>query len=228
MKTILHQMTITFAAFLVASQVHAQFDPALMKGKVDPEAMKQAQKMMQQIQGNIQSGVPNEQAVNQAVDQMVKGIQSGPKEQLNSMAANLKSIKVGVDTKDDVSAKLGKPLISNKAGDYDIWSYAGGVGGSGSIAGVTVQFDPTGVVNSVQATKLSMSSGGSEVVYSAGKFVTPGMGGTGTASPSEPTLVNRSAGAPAGPEEGQIYFNTSDKCFYGWNGSGWVRLGAQP
>jgi hypothetical protein len=228
MKTILHQMTLALAAFLVSSQVHAQFDPSLMKGKVDPEAMKQAQKMMQQIQGSMQNGVPKDQAVNQAVDQMVKGIQSGQKEQLNSMAANLKSIKVGVDTKDDVSVKLGKPLTSNKAGDYEIWSYVGGVGGSGSMAGATVQFDPAGVVNSVQATKLSMSSGGSEVVYSAGKFVAPGMGGTGTASPSEPTLVNRSASAPAGPEEGQIYFNTTEKSFYGWNGSKWVALTGKP
>lgn len=226
MKTILHQMTLALAAFLVSSQAHAQFDPALMKGKVDPEAMKQAQKMMQQIQGSMQSGVPKEQAVNQAVDQMVKGIQSGQKEQLNSMAANLKSIKVGVDTKDDVAGKLGKPLTSSKLGDYETWSYVGGVGGSGSMAGATVQFDPSGIVTCVQATKISMT-GGTETVYSAGKFVTPGIAGASPASAGDPTLVNRSADAPAGPEEGQVYFNTADKCFYGWNGTAWVMLGGK-
>lgn len=226
MKTILHQMAIAFAAFLVASQVHAQFDPALMKGKVDPEAMKQAQKMMQQIQGSMQSGVPKDQAVNQAVNQMVKGIQSGQKEQLNSMATNLKSIKVGSDTKDDVAAKLGKPLASGKYGDFETWNYVGGVGGSGSLAAATVQFDAKDVVTSVQATKMSMN-GATEIVYSAGKFATPGVGGPAeTSSAGDPTLVNRSAGAPANPEEGQIYFNTTEKSFYGWNGSGWVKLGS--
>ena len=226
METILHQMTLALAALFVASQVHAQFDPALMKGKVDPEAMKQAQKMMQQIQGSMQNGVPKEQAVNQAVDQMVKGIQSGQREQLNSMAANLKSIKVGVDTIDDVSAKLGKPLTSSKLGNHETWSYVGGVGGSGSMAGATVQFDPSGLVTCVQATKMSMT-GDTETVYSAGKFVTPGMPEAGPASAGDPTLVNRSADAPAGPEEGQIYFNTADKCFYGWSGTAWVMLGGK-
>ena len=228
MKTILHQMTLALAAFVVSSQVHAQFDPALMKGKVDPEAMKQAQKMMQQIQGSMQSGVPKEQAVNQAVDQMVKGIQAGQKEQLNSMAANLKSIKVGVDTKDDVAAKLGKPFNSSKYNDYETWSYIGGVGGGGSGAAATVQFDPSGVVTCVQAQKLGMS--GTEVVYSAGKFAGLGVvSGEGEASSAEePTLVNRGATAPANPEEGQIYFNTAEKCFYGWTGKQWERLNAKP
>ncbi|MEY3480849.1 MAG: hypothetical protein RIQ71_1624 [Verrucomicrobiota bacterium] len=228
MKTILHQMTLALAAFLVSSQVHAQFDPSLMKGKVDPEAMKQAQKMMQQIQGSMQNGTPKEQAVNQAVDQMVKGIQSGQKEQLNSMAANLKSIKVGVDTKDDVAAKLGKPFNSSKYNDYETWSYIGGVGGGGSGAAATVQFDPSGVVTCVQAQKLGMS--GTEVVYSAGKFAGLGVvSGEGEASSAEePTLVNRGATAPANPEEGQIYFNTAEKCFYGWTGNQWERLNAKP
>jgi outer membrane protein assembly factor BamE (lipoprotein component of BamABCDE complex) len=215
-------------AAAIAHQAHAQFDPALMQGKMDPEAMKQAQKMMQQIQGSMQSGVPKEQAVNQAVDQMVKGIQSGQKEQLNSMAANLKSIKVGVDTKDDVSAKLGQPFTSMKYNEYETWSYIGGVGGSESGAAVTVQFDPSGVVTCVQAQKLGMS--GSEVVYSAGKFAGLGVvSGEGEASSAKgPTLVNRGATAPANPEEGQIYFNTTEKCFYGWNGSSWVMLGTNP
>lgn len=33
-----------------------------------------------------------------------------------------------------------------------------------------------------------------------------------------------SATAPASPQEGQIYYNTSDKQFYGWNNTSWVNL----
>lgn len=212
------------AAASMTHQVRAQLDPAMMQGQMDPEAMKKAQQMMQQIQGSMKSGVPKEQAVNQAVDQVVKGIQTGQKEQLSSMASNLKTIKVGKDTKDDVAGKLGKPLASGKYGDFETWNYVGGVAGSGSLAATTVQFDASGVVTSVQATKMGMN-GATEVVYSSGKFATPGSSGGAAPSSSDPTLVNRSSAAPTEPKEGQIYFNSADKCFYGWNGSAWIKLG---
>ena len=35
---------------------------------------------------------------------------------------------------------------------------------------------------------------------------------------------HNSATAPAGPEEGQVYFNTSDQSFYGWDGTDWIDL----
>jgi hypothetical protein len=143
------------------------------------------------------------------------------------MASNLKTIKVGKDTKDDVSSKLGKPLASGKYGDFETWNYVGGVAGSGSLAAATVQFDASGVVTSVQATKMGMN-GATEIVYSAGKFATPGIGGSAGPSSADPTLVNRSSAAPTKPEEGQIYFNSGDKFFYGWNGSAWVVLGGKP
>ena len=225
MKTIPYQIVIAVAALLLSAQARAQFDPALMQQRADPEAMKHAQQMMQQIQGNIKSGVPKEQAVNQAVDQMVKDIQAGQKQQLNSMAANLKTIKVGVSTKDDVAAKLGKPFNSAKYNDYETWSYIGGVGGDGSGAAATVQFDPSGIVTCVQAQKLGTS--GTEVVYSAGKFAGMGSEVVEAVSAQGQTLVNRAATAPANPEEGQIYFNTSDKCFYGWSGASWIMLGGK-
>lgn len=31
-----------------------------------------------------------------------------------------------------------------------------------------------------------------------------------------------SATAPLNPQEGQVYFNTVDKKFYGWNGTAWI------
>jgi len=33
-----------------------------------------------------------------------------------------------------------------------------------------------------------------------------------------------SATAPTGPVNGQVYFNTSDNNFYGWNGTSWINL----
>ncbi len=40
---------------------------------------------------------------------------------------------------------------------------------------------------------------------------------------SEPN-TQTSDGPPQSPALGQIYFNTTDKCFYGWNGTKWDRL----
>ncbi len=36
-------------------------------------------------------------------------------------------------------------------------------------------------------------------------------------------LENR-ASAPTGPGEGQVFYHTGDKAFYGWNGTGWVNI----
>jgi hypothetical protein len=33
---------------------------------------------------------------------------------------------------------------------------------------------------------------------------------------------------PESPKLGQIYFNNTDKCFYGWNGTSWEKLSAGP
>ncbi len=32
------------------------------------------------------------------------------------------------------------------------------------------------------------------------------------------------AAAPSTPAEGTMYFNSTDKHFYGWNGTSWVQL----
>lgn len=33
-----------------------------------------------------------------------------------------------------------------------------------------------------------------------------------------------SATAPVNPQEGQVYFNTSNNFFFGWNGTDWIKL----
>lgn len=37
-------------------------------------------------------------------------------------------------------------------------------------------------------------------------------------------VSNTAAAAPANPQQGQVYYNTTDNHFYGWNGAAWVQL----
>jgi hypothetical protein len=41
------------------------------------------------------------------------------------------------------------------------------------------------------------------------------------------SVIQNLAAAPANPKDGQIYFNTTDKAYYGYKNSSWVKLDAQ-
>ena len=216
-------ITITCAAAaFIANSAYSQVDPSLKEGQIDSETMMRArQKMIERIK----KGEPKEQTFDIYLEELAKEKKDDQVEQLSSMASNLKNIKVGLDTKDDVVAKLGKPLGSQKRGEFEIWSYAKsvGFGAKATTAVASVQFDATGRVTYAEASKRS-ANGLVEKVYSVGNLVDPDLKGESLPLPSTPTLVNRSNEAPMEPQEGQIYYNTLDKCFYGWNGMKWMRL----
>jgi len=76
-----------------------------------------------------------------------------------------------------------------------------------------------GKLSGIQVLKIS--SGSSEVLYSKGS-TDPQVESTAEATGLVPVL----SAAPGSPKPGQIYLNTSEKAFYGWDGTAWVRLGA--
>jgi len=154
------------------------------------------------------------------LDQKAKEMELLRAEQLSSMAANLKLLKVGFSTRDDVITKLGKPMWSHNDAGYEMMSFDYG------IANVAVQLDPKGIVNHLSASKWNRKS--TEIVYSSGnKFIASGPSTSGSiAADVAPTFVDRRDTSPANPKEGQIYFNVREKIFYGWNGSDWVKLGS--
>jgi hypothetical protein len=182
MQPRIHPAALVLAAFITASQAHAQ-NHALLAQKAKEMELLRA-------------------------------------ERLSSMAANLKLLKVGFSTRDDVITKLGKPIWSANDAGYETMSFNYG------IAYVAVQLDPNGIVNHLSASK--HNSGSNEIVYSAGnKFIASGPSTSGSmAADVAPTFVDRRDTSPANPKEGQIYFNVTEKIFYGWNGSDWIKLGS--
>jgi hypothetical protein len=62
----------------------------------------------------------------------------------------------------------------------------------------------------------------------------PGGTGSPSQSPSAKDQSNQSDhfplkdSAPENPTEGQIYFNKTDKHFYGWDGVSWLKLDTKP
>ena len=65
---------------------------------------------------------------------------------------------------------------------------------------------------------------GSELVYSKGSNATSEPQATGKAETDSQHGNQAAASHPENPSPGQIYFNTVEKVFYGWNGDSWDKL----
>jgi hypothetical protein len=136
----------------------------------------------------------------------------------------LKAIKLASDTEDDVISQLGEPTSKNvffgkKSWRYDFTSTGDDLG----TVVCMIEYDLNQKVANIAVTKAGM--GGVEMLYSQG---TPQLG-PNAASPNASGNINlmsvsAEASAPASPKEGQIYFNSTDKHFYGWNGTVWKQL----
>ena len=90
-----------------------------------------------------------------------------------------------------------------------------------------IYFDNTGRISLVEVGKLT--SQGREIVYSRGQgpnMTVDSNEAQSTARPASSQSPQAAETAPESPTVGQIYFNTQDKAFYGWNGTSWEKLSA--
>ena len=139
------------------------------------------------------------------------------KEELPDFVKKLKTIKINEDSEDDVIEKIGEPTVRNVLFGTKVWNY-----NFGAVGLCAVEFDLNQKVAHIYFTKVG--SNGVEMIYSSG---TPqhGPNAGGTKNTDEASGINSvAASAPASPKEGQIYFNSTEKHFYGWNGSEWKQL----
>jgi hypothetical protein len=145
-------------------------------------------------------------------------------EELPNFIKKLKLIKIGSDTEDDVVNHIGEPskkivLFGRKVWKYDFISS----GNQPSIVDCRIEYDLNQKVSYIAVTKGGME--GFDMLYSQGNpLLGPNADSSGSASNIIPSNASPEPVAPASPKEGQIYFNSTDKHFYGWNGTEWKQL----
>ncbi len=144
-------------------------------------------------------------------------------DELPAFIKKLKVIKIGSDSEDDVVNQIGEPSSKNVLFGKKVWRYEFMSTDKIGMVVCSIEYDLNLKVANIQVTKGGM--GGVEMLYSNG---TPQLGPNAvspTAS-SGNSLSNASpeATSPSAPKEGQLYFNTTDKHFYGWNGTEWKQL----
>jgi len=141
----------------------------------------------------------------------------------------LKSIQINENTSDDVISLLGKPLSQSSYNGGKMFSYSAMPSQNTQIV-TSIQIGTSDKVTSIKVIK--SSHGGSEEIYSKGTIDTPGLMPTPTQTSSStlmlPDHFPLKESAPDNPTEGQIYFNKTDKHFYGWDGVSWIKLDTKP
>ena len=146
-------------------------------------------------------------------------------EQLATFLRDVRTLELGSDGPDQIIETVGAPHVREKEGGHESWKYSFILGmeqnpSSGMMeVGKAYQVDAVlelglnGVLNTVKVERFR--SGETEVLYRQGKESSPA---------ADIAAVEVSTNAPDNPEPGNIYLNSSDGHFYGWNGVEWRRL----
>lgn len=146
--------------------------------------------------------------------------------QLAAFLQDVKTLEVGSDGSDQIVETIGSPHVRAKEAGREQWKYSFILGmepasSSGMMEfGKAYQVDAVlflglnGTLDSVKVERLRR--GETEVLYRRGAE----KGSAGEASAAIMTFAD----APERPALGNIYLNSSDGHFYGWNGTEWRRL----
>jgi hypothetical protein len=147
---------------------------------------------------------------------------------LSLFMAKIKTVKIAEDTPDDVINKLGKPYNRSKWEGTETLNYSA-MPEVGTMIMTSIQIGRSGKVTSVKVSKAGNQ--GSSELYSKGAFEMSGVASGGSQSSNVPSASDHfplKETAPDNPTEGQIYFNKTDKHFYGWDGTAWLKLDTKP
>jgi hypothetical protein len=133
-------------------------------------------------------------------------------EEFYDFVKKIKNLSLGEETPDDISNKTEISWLKKKTIDGEEWIH------SEEINSVTVRFQiqvgKNGKLSSVIINKEN------DVIYNKSlSDINPPI-----APSSNVIQISKSSNSPIASDEGQIYFNTTDKHFYGWNGNEWKQL----
>ena len=179
---------------------------------------------------NLPPGVKEQMAKMQKQSMKNVGIETD-ESALAIFVKKLKTIKIGEDAPDDVIRKAGAPYQRSNFSGTEQFLYMFMPGGMLNPVICSIQIGTNGKVSCVKVTKTGQH--GAEELYVKGTWEMPGT------TPSSQKFsamdeVNRSDHfplkevAPENPTEGQVYFNKTDKHFYGYDGTYWLKLDTKP
>jgi hypothetical protein len=146
---------------------------------------------------------------------------------LEKFCTAIKTLKIGEDTMDDVKNKLPESRYitwSNHLGTFLTYQFFCGEGRGRCQIVSNINFsDQSLKLKYLNVSKNEIgrgASGGMVKIFEKGSL-------TESTNPSvkdEKFVVTVSTDGPSTPDLGQIYLNTTDSHFYGWNGKEWKQL----
>jgi hypothetical protein len=133
------------------------------------------------------------------------------KQDIENLVTGLKSLRISEDTPEEVRKKTMDHWNRGKSlrGEY-LHFVANDMG---NVLGFTVQFDSLGKLAEISIMK------GTDIIY----HKTSGAN-TSNAPYISAVHITNLAVEPSSPTVGQIYFNSTDSHFYGYNGKEWIQL----
>ena len=145
---------------------------------------------------------------------------------LEKFCAAIKTLKIGEDTMDDVKNKLPESKYktgSNNLGTFLSYHFPSSEGEGNCPVTASIFFSDQNLkLKYINVSKNPLDKGVTRIVkiFEKGSL-------TETSNPSakdEKLVATVFADGPQNPDLGQIYLNTSDSHFYGWNGKEWKQL----
>jgi hypothetical protein len=204
---------LLFCSLTACNTLNAQLSDSPKPPPLPPGVKEQVEKMQKQALKNA-------------------GIQTD-ESSLASFVKKIKTIKIGEDTPDDVIRLLGKPMGRSTFQGTETLSYMSMPSMDISV-GTSIQIGVSGKVSAIKVNKTqhgaAFGTGGE--IFTKGSWETPGQVSTSTPSSKESGSQSDQfplkEAAPENPTEGQIYFNKTDKHFYGWDGTSWLKMDSKP
>jgi hypothetical protein len=141
--------------------------------------------------------------------------------ELEKFVLAIKTLKIGEDTPDVIIKKIGEPSLKNNYEGVQTWCYP------------LYIIDGKGINTSLyigregKLVKVEISKNGTGQIYRVGDLeISSAASPTSGSNASNVTAdyMKQSAAEPVTPKPGQIYFNSTDSHFYGWNGKEWKQL----
>jgi hypothetical protein len=151
-----------------------------------------------------------------------EGVKASEKE-IVDFIIGIKHLNIGSDTPEEVISKTGSPETKNKQlGLGEVWNYRfvnNDIRSQTYQVNCTIIFNSKGILQAVSVDKLKSFE--TKAIYTKGD---PTGENQLASKSSDSNTVNISADFPANPQTAQLFFNATDKHFYGWNGTEWIQL----